>query len=121
MIQTGWHGWHLRSLVLFLIVLALPLTGCTKSLKISADATPELICTEPPTVDPLTLRPTPPTVIEIEGEVFWTFSTEEYGNLASNFQDIKALVEQTQAQRDHYAECIRRYKEFSESIKIVTD
>lgn len=66
-----------------------------------------LICPNPPAVEPLKMRPTPPTAVVLEGKPVVFFSFKEYENLGKNLQDILFLVKQQNAVIKYYKDCVQ--------------
>ena len=95
-----------------LIALA-ALSGCaTKETQINVQASTTLVCPEPPPVDIITTRPTPPEVI-IDGDGLpWVgFAPRAYEDLATNIQAMLRAIKQHQSRSTYYQRCIEITKE----------
>jgi len=97
-----------------LIALA-ALSGCaTKETQINVQASTTLVCPEPPPVDTITTRPTPPEVI-IDGDGLpWIgLAPRSYENLATNIQAMLKAIRQHKARGDYYQACIDLNKDIN--------
>lgn len=68
------------------------------------------MCPNPPPVDRLALRGTPPTVMVIDDVVYFTFTSADYAALGENMQDILFLVKQYKAREMYFKRCLVPHK-----------
>lgn len=95
-----------KNIIWSFLLAAIFIGGCGPTLKVNPPVFQKPVCQEPPQVDSLVLRETPPTVTIIDGAEYWVFTTEEYQALAQNLQDILALVRQQKAVGAYYQKCL---------------
>lgn len=101
-------------LVLVLMLVLFALTGCV-SKPPAPDLDPTRLevttyvwyqCGQPPGVTHVDFADVEFALVEIEGQVVWTLSAQQYANLGNNMSSIIQASKELKGERDFYRKCI---------------
>lgn len=108
-------------LVLLLLVAMLLLSGCSSWKTEKGDLTPTTVevtqyvayhCGQPPGVTYVDFSPVVFRLVEVEGDVVWLLSAQQYANLGSNMSDIIQAAKEMRSSRNFWRDCVLRSLEW---------
>lgn len=102
-------------IVLLFVLILLALTGCAVKPPPAPDLDPTRVeitqfvwyqCGQPPGVTHVSFDEVEFKLVEIEGQVVWTLSAQQYANLGNNMSDIILASKEMKGERDFWRACV---------------